>query len=736
MSLSIGVVRQVNGEVSLVGNDGVTRRLIEGDRVFLGDQLVSGSDGSVAISLDQGGELTMGRASSLLLSPALLAGDAGAEPVDPPISSAQLREIEELQRAIAAGEDPSTTTEAPAAGAQAGSSGSGSGGHSFVLLQETAGQLEAQVGFDTGPLAFANLDIDLRSILPSAESDEPIVPGEPVVPVVPVDPVEPSVPPVPPVAEPPVLVVGSNADDIPGAATPHLQPNPLNSAPAGMLAGGSGNDVLIGDGGGTQSLTLPGKNYNIALLVDTSGSMARDSGSGESRIQLTKDALSQLANQLKNHDGVINVQLLPFNSDVGAVTTLYGLNAANVGILLSAIDSLSLTGHTNYEAVLAEASQWFNQQIIGAGADSAGNFEQLAFLLSDGQPTMYLDEPGKPVFDTANITNFRDIDEALQAGSGMLHEGIGGEQIQLHSISIGSASTSAVLDLFDNTAPSGTSSVNLPDGTLVTAPAGSSQIVHSAEELQALLTSGSTSAGALALGDDQLSGGAGDDMLFGDSLNTDFLAWPGHPAGSHDGQGYQALLDYLQAGNGGAAPSLTQVREFVVDQAFDLSLTSDPRGGSDLLNGGDGNDILFGQGGNDRLIGGQGDDLLLGGSGQDVFIWNAGDQGHDRILDFTLGGPKGDALNLHDLLGTEESGVLADYLNFSVLGSGGSVSTLISISADAGGPPSQMIELSGVDLAAHYEVTTGPGGMISSGADTTRMIDGLFGDNVLRLDTV
>ncbi|MDP3979171.1 MAG: retention module-containing protein [Pseudomonas sp.] len=736
MSLSIGVVRQVIGEVSVVGNDGVQRRLAEGDRVFLGDQLVSGSDGSVAITLDQGGELTMGRTSSLLLSPALLAGDVAIEPVDPLTSNAQLREIEELQRAIEAGEDPSTTTEAPAAGAQAGSGASGNGGHSFVLLQETAGQLEAQVGFDTGPLAFANLDIDLHNLLPAAESDEPIVPGEPVVPVDPVDPVDPSVPPVPPVAEPPVLVVGSNADDVPGTTTPHLQPNPLNSAPAGMLEGGSGNDVLIGDGGGTQSLTLPGKNYNIALLVDTSGSMGRDSGSGVSRIQLTKDALSHLANQLKSHDGVINVQLLPFNSDVGAVTTLYGLNTANIGILLAAIDALSLTGHTNYEAAMTEASQWFNQQIIGAGADSAGNFEQLAFLLSDGQPTMYLDEQGNPVFDTANITNFRDIDEALQAGSGLLHEGIGGEQIQLHSISIGSASTSAVLDLFDNTAPNGTSSVNLPDGTVVTAPAGSSQIVHSAEELQALLTSGSTSAGALALGDDQLSGGAGDDILFGDSLNTDFLAWPGHPAGSHDGQGYQALLDYLQAGNDGAAPSLTQVREFVVDQAFALSLTSVPGGGSDLLNGGDGNDILFGQGGNDRLIGGQGDDLLLGGSGQDVFVWNAGEQGHDRILDFTVGGPEGDALNLHDLLGTEESGVLADYLNFSVLGSGGSVSTLISISADAGGPPSQMIELSGVDLAAHYEITTGPGGMISSGVDTTRMIDGLFGDNVLRLDTV
>src|SRR3990167_6997136 len=123
MSLSIGVVRQVIGEVSLVGNDGVQRRLVEGDRGFLGDQLVSGSDGWVAISVDQGGELTMGRTSSLLLSPALLAGDVATDPVDPLTSTAQLREIQELQRAIEAGEDPSTNTEAPAAGAQAGSGG-------------------------------------------------------------------------------------------------------------------------------------------------------------------------------------------------------------------------------------------------------------------------------------------------------------------------------------------------------------------------------------------------------------------------------------------------------------------------------------------------------------------------------------------------------------------------------------------------------------------------------------
>ena len=66
MSNSIGVVTQVVGKVSAVASDGSTRLLVEGDRVFLGERLVCANDGAVAIRLDQGGDLTMGRASSLL----------------------------------------------------------------------------------------------------------------------------------------------------------------------------------------------------------------------------------------------------------------------------------------------------------------------------------------------------------------------------------------------------------------------------------------------------------------------------------------------------------------------------------------------------------------------------------------------------------------------------------------------------------------------------------------------
>lgn len=39
------------------------------------------------------------------------------------------------------------------------------------------------------------------------------------------------------------------------------------------INGGSGDDVILGDKGGTVTTVEPGKNYNIALVVDTSGSM-------------------------------------------------------------------------------------------------------------------------------------------------------------------------------------------------------------------------------------------------------------------------------------------------------------------------------------------------------------------------------------------------------------------------------------------------------------------------------
>lgn len=139
--------------------------------------------------------------------------------------------------------------------------------------------------------------------------------------------------------------------------------------------------------------------------------------------------------------------------------------------------------------------------------------------------------------------------------------------------------------------------------------------------------------------------------------------------------------------------------------------------------------------GNDTLIGGVGDDSLTGGNGNDIFIWQKGDSGHDTVTDFT---PGSDKLDLSQLLQGEHATAssLDDYLHFKVNGTGANVVSTIEVSSVAGAAPTQTIDLAGVDLAQHYGVTAGAGGVVSAGHDTATIINGMLDDHSLKVDTV
>ncbi|MDH1576553.1 retention module-containing protein, partial [Pseudomonas sp. GD03746] len=151
MAKLVGVVSKVMGQVFAVGSDGSRRPLIEGDRLYAGEQLQTGLAGAVAVRLDNGAELTLGRDSSLAMTQELLANQAApVQTQDVAPSEAQLSDVERIQRAIAAGDDPSVNTEAPAAGNGGnGAPGALGGGHSFVLLTEVADRVDPVVGFPT-----------------------------------------------------------------------------------------------------------------------------------------------------------------------------------------------------------------------------------------------------------------------------------------------------------------------------------------------------------------------------------------------------------------------------------------------------------------------------------------------------------------------------------------------------------------------------------------------------------
>ncbi|WP_447768703.1 retention module-containing protein [Pseudomonas kilonensis] len=151
MAALIGIVSKVVGQVFAEAAGGLRRPLVEGDRLYAGEHLVTGAEGAVAVHMQNGQTLTLGRESNLTLTPQLLANHAPH--VDTPDaaapSDAQLSDVQKLQQAIAAGADPTQTGEATAAGPEGGNPGGVGGGHSFVLLEEVGGEIDPLIGFPT-----------------------------------------------------------------------------------------------------------------------------------------------------------------------------------------------------------------------------------------------------------------------------------------------------------------------------------------------------------------------------------------------------------------------------------------------------------------------------------------------------------------------------------------------------------------------------------------------------------
>ncbi|WP_423205120.1 retention module-containing protein [Pseudomonas kribbensis] len=237
-------------------------------------------------------------------------------------------------------------------------------------------------------------------------------------------------------------------------------------------------------------------------------------------------------------------------------------------------------------------------------------------------------------------------------------------------------------------------------------------------------------------GNNELHGGAGNDLLYSGPGNDILDGGTGIDTVSyaHATAGVTVNLSLLGAQNtiGAGIDTISNV-ENLVGSNFNDTLTGDNN--NNVINGGLGNDILNGGGGDDLLIGGMGNNTLTGGPGADTFQWLKGNSGHDTVTDFT---PGTDKLDLSQLLQGENgtAASLDDYLHFTVTGSGASVVTTIDVSAMAGATPTQTIDLAGVNLASHYGVTPGAGGVIAGGHDTATIINGMLNDHSLKVDTV
>ncbi|MFQ2716982.1 type I secretion C-terminal target domain-containing protein, partial [Aeromonas caviae] len=438
---------------------------------------------------------------------------------------------------------------------------------------------------------------------------------------------------------------------------------------------GNEHNIVVGDLDG--SVVLPGQNYNIAFMVDSSGSI------GTSAMNTIKSQLAQVFSSLKASAGTdgagkVNIFLVDFDTMANKSVSVNLKDSNALSQLQAILDSMDGStnsgGGTNYEDVFKTTANWFNSSPVQGNT----NAKNLTYFITDGKPTYYLSSEGSNPLIDDYPNDSRDVylNQLLQNGyvPGQVYKSSGYTIIDAQgavykvdtkgdSTKIGymrpdglGGYTYSTLDgdgrnTTNTTITNSVAGFGLLTGMGVTVEAIGLGANISYNDLKSYDSDGVIMTGVNASdlanailgtsvnnlpGRDRIDGGAGDDILFGDAI---------HFAGIN-GEGYAAIKQYVAGKLSAGSVTDAQVHAYITDHAseFDQSSANDK---GDTLLGGDGNDILFGQGGDDFLYGGAGNDTLFGGSGNDTLY---GESGNDRLYggsgnDTLYGGTGNDILS-------------------------------------------------------------------------------------------
>ncbi|CAI2332571.1 RTX toxin [Vibrio parahaemolyticus] len=459
------------------------------------------------------------------------------------------------------------------------------------------------------------------------------------------------------------------------------------------IVGSDDNDVIVGDVQGLQ--IVEGQDYNIAFMLDTSGSMGYDVGRAVTELKTVLNTLIESASG--PHSGKVNVLLTTFSTESKQVLEL-DLSSDNaksqVESILDAIVKRG-DGNTNYEAGFQSALNWFDSADSGATnlsyfisdgrpnqatVNDANNINQMDSIvlgvennklvtLADVLPADYktgdvVTYDNKTVIDSNSLVYSLSTGELLGKMTSnhsyydyetyVLHQANNAYQAleelsEVRSIGLGHDLDEDSLKHFDS------------DGVVRT----NIDVNQLAEVILGKEVS-------LMQGKDEISSLDGNDIIFGDAIRFDI----------NGEQGVSALQNYVasQLGKDVALVTKEEVHHYITENQaeFEQSRYYDQ---ADTIYGGAGNDILFGQGGNDKLfggadndilIGGLGSDILTGGDGEDIFKWIDVANERDTVTDFSSSEDSLDFSDLFDDLSKDEVGdLLSDLQSGSHTGDAG-----------------------------------------------------------------
>ncbi|ULF67519.1 tandem-95 repeat protein [Vibrio alginolyticus] len=456
-----------------------------------------------------------------------------------------------------------------------------------------------------------------------------------------------------------------------------------------QITGSDDHDIIVGDVQGLE--IIAGQDYNIAFVLDTSGSMGNWVGTAKQEVLDVFDELLSAVNQGEK-PGTVNIHLSEFASSASAVISvdLSSLTARKefVEELNRVIDDEG-SGGTNYEAGLQSAVEWFSSQ-------PNPNGQNITYFVTDGQPNRatYLygvapSEFSKVILDVDNsgkLVTLQDIASKNNYSYGQTVTYKGDVVIDSYG-KVYSPLTGRILGDIDRYYGSiryydeGNSSTQAQHMYQVLAALSSIEaiglgsgvdehtlkqydtdgVVESDIDVTKLAETILGQDVPLKQGSDTIQGGEGNDILLGDLIEF----------GGNE-QGLSAIQSHVaqQTGQDVSTVDGEDIHEYVRNnlEEFNQSHQGDK---SDNLYGGAGDDLLFGHGGNDILVGGEGDDILIGGlgsdtltgsEGADIFKWSEVTNDVDTVTDFNKNEDALDFSDLFDDLSKDEIGELLNDL--------------------------------------------------------------------------
>ncbi|MGY5838893.1 tandem-95 repeat protein [Vibrio chemaguriensis] len=496
-----------------------------------------------------------------------------------------------------------------------------------------------------------------------------------------------------------------------------------------QITGSDDHDIIVGDVQGLE--IIAGQDYNIAFVLDTSGSMGSWVGTAKQEVLDVFDELLSAANQGEK-PGTVNIHLSEFASSASAVISvdLSSPTARDefVKELNSAIGDEG-DGGTNYEAGLQSAVEWFSSQ-------PNPNGQNITYFVTDGQPNrathlyhLAQNEFSKVILDvddSGNLVTLQDIvsNSSYSYGQTVTYKGdvvidsYGQVYSPLTGRTLGDidryygsiryddehgSSTQAQHMYQVLAALSSVESIGLGSGVdeQTLKQYDTDGVVESDIDVTKLAETILGQDVPLKQGSDTIQGGEGDDILLGDLIEF----------GGNE-QGLSAIQSHVaqQTGQDVSTIDGEDIHEYVKNnlEEFNQSHQGDK---SDNLSGGAGNDLLFGQGGNDILVGGEGDDILIGGlgndiltgdEGSDIFKWSEVTNEVDTVTDFNKDEDTLDFSDLFDDLSKDEVGeLLTDLQSGDHTGDVGEYH--VEVAPDGGSEANLSITKGGSTLDIHFD---------------------------------